>query len=618
MGEVWLGWHEATDSPAAVKLFREHPALRGRARRFFDRERRVIGRLCHPNIVSLHDVGPDYIAMGYVDGPNLAQRVQSGIEPTVAVSVTLQVASALAHAHAQGVVHRDVKPGNILLDASGNAFLADFGLAIFLHEESLEGKTLRAGTPGYMAPEQMRGLSVGPAADQYGLGRTLLEMLAAGPVHEDIDRAIGELPETLPSALLPILRRACDPDPNRRFVDVGAFAAALEAVDLSGHATPLRLAPEVRIRSHFAWCSGPVSTARVSHDVARAEYTLHGLEAQGLVAAGTADAFRQRTGYSGFGWSLYAHRTRLGPVSESGVLARASEVVVLIHGTLCSRDVWQHIAAKVCRDDPQAVVLAPDVLGSGDSPFDEAAPDDRLTPRALVESLVDWLDLLGIRELPTVLCGHSAAATSLLTVSDELLGERTSRIAVTPVFPEHDPAMRMGLHALALALETAARGRWMRRWIGEALLVRAPAAERYTQNDRDHMLRQFLRVPARAFARFARSLAQARPEPTDRLDRCLVVVCDDDHVAPPARVLAAIDAVGLPRRSVHRVVTGGHNPHFELEDHPEWTLRNVDTLTRVVESMLLSAREGNPSSTVVASTVMATPSESGARTKDSA
>jgi len=600
--------HEETEHQAAVKLFREHPALRGRARRFFDRERRVIGRLCHPNIVSLHDVGPDYIAMALVEGPNLAQRVESGIEPAVAVRVVLQIASALSHAHEAGVVHRDVKPGNILLDGQGTAYLADFGLAAFADDADPDARRLRAGTPGYMAPEQARGEPVGPAADQYALGRTLFELLAAGPVPEDLERAIQALPKELPSPLTELLRRACAPRPEDRFESLAAFAAALDGVELDGHVAPVRLAPEVRVRSHFAWCSGPLGVERVSYDVARADYSLSHLEKSGLLAPGTLDAFRERTGYRELGWSLYAHQTRLGSVSDSAVLSRASDVVVLVHGTLCSRDGWQHIAANVCRDHPEAVVLVPDVLGSNDSPFAEDAPPDRLTPRALVETLVDWLDLLGVRELPTVLCGHSAAATALLSVSDEFLGERTSRIAVTPVFPEFDRPLKLGLKAIAAALERLAKRRWLRRWIGEALFLRAPGTELYSDVDREHMLKNFMRVPPRAFAAFARALAEARPEPDDRLDRCLVVVCDDDHVAPPERVLAALDAVGLPRRSVRRVAAGGHNPHFELRDHPEWTLRNVDALTRVVESMLLSAREGNPSSTVLASTIVASES----------
>jgi serine/threonine-protein kinase len=129
----------------------------------FDRERRAIGRLGHPHIVALFDVGPDWLATAYVDGTDLARRSKTPIDPATAVHVTLQIASAPAHAHAYGVVHRDVKPSNILIDTAGNAFLGDFGLALL--PEALDDDA-RVGTPAFMAPEQARGELASPPADQ--------------------------------------------------------------------------------------------------------------------------------------------------------------------------------------------------------------------------------------------------------------------------------------------------------------------------------------------------------------------------------------------------------------------------------------------------------------------
>ncbi|MBK7580229.1 MAG: protein kinase [Myxococcales bacterium] len=603
MGEVWLGWHQNTESLAAIKLLRQDPALRGRARRFFDRERRIIGRLSHPNIVGLYEVGPTHIAMAYVDGPNLAQRVMNGIEPRQALSYALQIASALSHAHDVGVVHRDVKPGNILLDSRGNAFLADFGLATLVEEDN-EARSMRAGTPGYMPPEQHRGAGVGPAADQFALGRTLLEMLAGGPVSPHIDQAVLQLPAGTPAELVTILKRACAPEAIDRFRSMDDFSHALGSVSPEGNAPPLRLAAELRVRAPFAWCSAATRTLQVSHDVARADYTLGAIEQAGVLPAGAAAGLLADAGLSELGFSLYAHESRLGSVADSAMLARASDVVVLVHGSLCTRSVWSAVAANICRNNPLAVVLVPDVLGSGESKWSPTAPPGSASTQRLVRTLVAWLELLGVRELPTVLLAHSAAATALLGVTDDDLGERTTRVAVTPIFPSTLAPLRVALHVTALLLETFGRFSLIKRWLGWASFMFGPATRGYTVVERERMLHQFLALPAPALAELCRSLARAKPEPSDRLDRCAIVVSTDDPVAPEAHVRKTLDALGFPPRSIHTITGAGHMPQFQSEEHPEWTLRNVDDLVRIAESMLVSAREGDPSSTVVASTVL--------------
>ncbi len=312
--------------------------------------------------------------------------------------------------------------------------MGDFGLAT-IAGESLDGTSLRAGTPGYMAPEQIRGVGVGPAADQFALGRTLLEMLAGGPVSPHIDQALAQLPESIPEALRTIVRRACAPEPGERYESMGDFAEALSGISFRGNAPPVRLAPELRVRAPFAWCSAARSVERVSHDVARADYAVSAIERADLLPKGSVRSLLASAGLTELAFSMYAHESRLGSIADSMVLSRATDIVVLVHGTLCTRAVWSAVAANICRNHPQAVVLAPDLLGAGESPFDEGAALDCFTTTNLVDTLERWLDLLGVRELPTVLVGHSASATALLGVSDERLGERTSRVAVTPVFP---------------------------------------------------------------------------------------------------------------------------------------------------------------------------------------
>src|SRR5688572_15575888 len=252
MGEVWLARHTRTGGVAAVKVLRDGSAKsRERMRRFFARERRAVARLSHPNVVQLFDLGPDYIAMRYIDGPTLARRLGTPIEPAYALDIALQIASALAHAHSRGVVHRDVKPSNILLDSLGNAFLADFGLAALLDDK--DAAEDRGGTPQYMAPEQARGEPAGPAADQFALAIVIAEMLVGGRVTADPDAIAKALPDALPGTLVDTLRKAVDPDAAKRWPSVDEFATALRALDVTRAPAPQRLLPEIRVKSPFGW-----------------------------------------------------------------------------------------------------------------------------------------------------------------------------------------------------------------------------------------------------------------------------------------------------------------------------------------------------------------------------
>jgi serine/threonine protein kinase len=196
MGEVWLGRHGSMGNWAAVKMLR-----RGRDawRASFERERRAIARLSHPHVVRLFDVGEDWIATAWVDGGDLQRRLRTPLPPADSLRIVSQVGAALAHAHSAGVVHRDVKPGNILIDRRGNAFLGDFGLAAFAEDPESH---LGGGTPAYMAPEVRRGQSAGPAADQYALALTLLTLLtgAQEPSPEPM-LALDALPDRFPPGL---------------------------------------------------------------------------------------------------------------------------------------------------------------------------------------------------------------------------------------------------------------------------------------------------------------------------------------------------------------------------------------------------------------------------------
>jgi len=207
-GEVWVGKHVVTDGLAAVKLFRARKA-REAHRLLFVREGAIIARLSHPHIVRLFELGDEHIATQLVEGSDLGRRLRSGVDVASARRIALQIGSALAYAHGRGVIHRDVKPGNILVDRNGNAFLGDFGMATL--PEDHPAQAVRGGTPGFMAPEQARGETVGPPADQYSFARTLLEILVGGSDGADVDDALAMLPP--PAAPLAELLRVAVASP---------------------------------------------------------------------------------------------------------------------------------------------------------------------------------------------------------------------------------------------------------------------------------------------------------------------------------------------------------------------------------------------------------------------
>ncbi|MDP9183304.1 MAG: serine/threonine protein kinase [Actinomycetota bacterium] len=149
-------------------------------------EMRTLASLSHPNLVPLHDAGTDhehvppraFLVMALVDGHSLAEQLRSGPLPETQVrSLGAQVADALACVHSSGVVHRDVKPANILIDRSGRPFLTDFGIARAVGAAALTAVGDTVGTAAYLSPEQVRGQEAGPPTDVYALGLVLLEAL---------------------------------------------------------------------------------------------------------------------------------------------------------------------------------------------------------------------------------------------------------------------------------------------------------------------------------------------------------------------------------------------------------------------------------------------------------
>src|SRR5215831_12924688 len=167
MGEVYRAIDTRLGRPVAIKTTREQFSAR------FAREARAISSLNHPNICTLHDVGPNYLVMELVEGETLSARLKNGPLPmNTALLYAVQVAAALVEAHAKGIVHRDLKPGNIMIAKSGVKVL-DFGLARMGQDETVTASQMIVGTPAYMAPEQREGRSVDARTDIYAFGCVL-------------------------------------------------------------------------------------------------------------------------------------------------------------------------------------------------------------------------------------------------------------------------------------------------------------------------------------------------------------------------------------------------------------------------------------------------------------
>lgn len=199
MAVVHAGWHEGLDRPVALKVLAAHLAGDPEFRDRFLREARIASRLQHPSLVRVYDIteldGLPTIVMEQLPGGTL----EGG---TLTLEEAAEVADGLAYAHAQGVVHRDLKPGNLLRARDGTVKIADFGIARALEETMVTQVGTVLGTLHYLSPEQADGQPVGPPADVYSLGVVLDELLAEKPreVREVIARCLLRDPAARPTA----------------------------------------------------------------------------------------------------------------------------------------------------------------------------------------------------------------------------------------------------------------------------------------------------------------------------------------------------------------------------------------------------------------------------------
>ncbi len=250
MGEVYRATDTRLDRTVAIKVLPEHLADRADLRERFEREAKAVSSLNHPHICTLHDIGEQdgihYLVMEYVDGETLQQRLEKGRLPLdQALEYAIQIADALDKAHRQGVVHRDLKPGNIMITKSGTKLL-DFGLAKLKGDAAevsplsqmptqdapapltAEGTIL--GTLQYMAPEQLEGKEADSRTDIFAFGTVVYEMVTAkkafqgasqasliGAILRDDPQPMSELQTMTPPSLDHIVTTCLDKDPDMRW-----------------------------------------------------------------------------------------------------------------------------------------------------------------------------------------------------------------------------------------------------------------------------------------------------------------------------------------------------------------------------------------------------------------
>jgi len=263
MGEVWAARDLLLDRPVAVKVLGGALAGDGRAAERLRREARAAARLDHPNIARVLDLGEQdgrpYLVMELLEGESLAGRIDraGAMAPAEAARVVAAVADALEAAHRAGVVHRDVKPGNVFLTSAGEVKVLDFGIASAAGEADLTTGAL-LGTAAYLAPERALGQPATPAADVYSLGVVLYELLAGRRPFEcgsDIELAMAHL-NAQPASLglvapstPPSLVRACEhalaKDPAARPASAAAFARLLRSPAAAPATRPLPVAAPV-------------------------------------------------------------------------------------------------------------------------------------------------------------------------------------------------------------------------------------------------------------------------------------------------------------------------------------------------------------------------------------
>jgi eukaryotic-like serine/threonine-protein kinase len=248
MGAVYKAHDRELERDVALKLIRPELARNPEILQRFKHELILARQVTHRNVIRIFDLGQaaghKYITMEYLDGRDLrvVLREKGKLPPEEAAKIILQICRALEAAHAEGVIHRDLKPQNIMLDANGRAYVMDFGIARSAYLPGMTQTGALVGTPEYMSPEQAKGEKLDERSDLFSLGAILYELLnGVSPYHSDTPLAtlwrriqekakpLSEIDPTIPKPLSDIVAKALEIEPQDRFANAAEFAQALES-----------------------------------------------------------------------------------------------------------------------------------------------------------------------------------------------------------------------------------------------------------------------------------------------------------------------------------------------------------------------------------------------------
>jgi eukaryotic-like serine/threonine-protein kinase len=248
MGAVYKAHDRELERDVALKLIRPELARNPEILQRFKHELILARQVTHRNVIRIFDLGQaegyKYITMEYLDGRDLRSvlREKGKLPPEEAAKIVLQICRALEAAHAEGVIHRDLKPQNIMLDANGRAYVMDFGIARSAYLPGMTQTGALVGTPEYMSPEQAKGEKLDERSDLFSLGAILYELLnGVSPYHSDTPLAtlwrriqekakpLTEIDPTIPEPLSDIVAKALEIEPQDRFANAAEFAQALQS-----------------------------------------------------------------------------------------------------------------------------------------------------------------------------------------------------------------------------------------------------------------------------------------------------------------------------------------------------------------------------------------------------
>ena len=336
MGEVWRAVDLVLERPVAVKLLQAEYAQHAETVARFRAEARHAANLSHPSIAQVYDFGeamqgrPAFLVMELIAGPPLTEILTRGPLPLARVlDVVAQVAAGLAAAHAAGVVHRDIKPGNLLVDPSGAVKITDFGIAYALGSAPVTRTGTLIGTPAYLAPERVSGQAAGPPSDLYSLGMVAYECLTGSLpftgtaveialAHQH--QSLPSLPAAVPRQVAELIAQLTARDPARRPASAGMVAARARALaDAIGGPMPGADAGSQGAEADFAannsWASASPSGT--------GDRTLIDIP-----YAGGSDHIAMVGGHDARGLPRIARRPRRHPSRRSAALAAAAAIVV--------------------------------------------------------------------------------------------------------------------------------------------------------------------------------------------------------------------------------------------------------------------------------------------------